>query len=1350
MQNSFSSSNLIDLSHSLPVGNRSLFETPTLIQPRSSSTARLVFIDPSVENAQSLVDSANADTKVILLDRNKDGIDQISDVLAGYRNVESVHIVSHGSIGSLTLGNATLDLSTLSRYKTELQSWSNSLSSDADILLYGCNIAASGNPLISELSKITGADLAAPIDTTGSAARGGNWTLEANTGSIEATLPFNVDRLSAYTGLLETGTGLLGEYFDNIDFTDPVLTRTDTTVNFNWGAGSPDPGIGADTFSVRWTGQILAPTTGTYQFFTTTDDGVRLFVNGQQVINSFINQPATERTGSISLVAGQRYDIRMEYFENGGNAVSRLSWSGPGITKQIIPQSQLFSAAAPPPPPPLGGDGNGLRAEYFDNIDFTGTRVTRTDTTVNFNWSTGSPDSQIAPDTFSALWTGQILAPNTGAYQFFTTTDDGVRLFVNGQQVIDSFINQAATERTGTINLVAGQRYDIRMEYFENGGQASARLAWAGPGITKQIVPQSQLFSSTTPPPPPPTTGTGTGLRGEYFDNIDFTNLRVTRTDTTVNFNWGAGSPSSDIASDTFSVRWTGQVEPLYSDTYTFFTTTDDGVRLFVNGQLVIDNFVDQGPTERRGTIALQAGQRYDIRMEYYERTGGAVAQLGWFSANQSRQIIPRTQLYSAAVVANPGTIVMGTNAATVSEDAGTATVRVDRINGSDGVATVRYTTADGSALAGSDYTTTAGILTFAAGETTKTVTIPIVNDTVAEGTEEFGFGLGETTGAALGINRTARITIIDNDAPTTYEFSGANYNVNENGGPATITVQRSGNTAIAGSINYATSNGTATAGSDYTAASGTLSFAANETSKTFAIPITDDTEGERNETINLTLSAPVGGTLGNQRTATLTIADNDPGSFARESVISGLSQPTAFDWTPGGEYLFVAQKNGVVRVARNGVLQQTPAVDISAQVNSPRDRGLLGLAVHPDFFTGNPYVYLLYSYDPPETAQGTGLAARDQVGNRTARLGRFTATINNGVVTINPASEVVILGKNSTWANISSPDKNSTSDFTIRESGLDANGNYIQDFLNLDSESHSIGTVKFGTDGFLYVSNGDGASYNDVDPRAVRTLSIDSLSGKILRIDPITGAAPSSNPFYNGDPQSNRSKVWQLGLRNPFRFTVNKDNGQVYIGDVGWTQWEEVNTGRGGENFGWVAYEGGNGTSLRTGGYQNLSSVQAFYNSGRPVTAPWYSYRHSAGGGNAIGVGDFYTGETFPAIYDDNLFITDLSRGTVDALILDANGAVSGQRRFADGLFGLAQITTGPDGNLYYASLGSNPGTGEIGRWRPVANPTGGTQRRIGGGSTPIQIRTTSVTPDDQTLTDEQRRNLLFLQDGE
>ena len=94
-----------------------------------------------------------------------------------------------------------------------------------------------------------------------------------------------------------------------------------------------------------------------------------------------------------------------------------------------------------------------------------------------------------------------------------------------------------------------------------------------------------------------------------YYENVDFTALKVARVDGTVNFNWGLGSPDSLIGADTFSARWTGQVEPLYSQTYTFYTATDDGVRLWVNGVLLIDKWVDQGGTEWSGSIALTAGQ---------------------------------------------------------------------------------------------------------------------------------------------------------------------------------------------------------------------------------------------------------------------------------------------------------------------------------------------------------------------------------------------------------------------------------------------------------------------------------------------------------------------------------------------------------------------------------------------------------------------------------------------------------------------------------------------------------------------------------------------------------------------
>lgn len=146
---------------------------------------------------------------------------------------------------------------------------------------------------------------------------------------------------------------------------------------------------------------------------------------------------------------------------------------------------------------------------------------------------------------------------------------------------------------------------------------------------------------------------TGTGLTAQYFDNINFTGLKLTRTDAAVNFDWGLSAPHAAMGAEEFTVRWEGKVEPLYSQTYTFYTVSDDGVRLWVNGQLIIDKWVDQAPTEWSGQITLQAGQRYDIRLEFYERFWGATAKLLWSSASQAKEVVPQSRLYPTTA-ANP------------------------------------------------------------------------------------------------------------------------------------------------------------------------------------------------------------------------------------------------------------------------------------------------------------------------------------------------------------------------------------------------------------------------------------------------------------------------------------------------------------------------------------------------------------------------------------------------------------------------------------------------------------------------------------------------------------------------
>jgi glucose/arabinose dehydrogenase len=426
-----------------------------------------------------------------------------------------------------------------------------------------------------------------------------------------------------------------------------------------------------------------------------------------------------------------------------------------------------------------------------------------------------------------------------------------------------------------------------------------------------------------------------------------------------------------------------------------------------------------------------------------------------------------------------------------------------------------------------------------------------------------------------------------------------------------------------------------------------------------------------------------------------------DPGNVVAIQVAAGLLQPTSIKWTPDGQLMLIAEKGGVVRVVKNGQLLATPFIDISEMVNQAGDRGLLDIEVHPDF-PNQPYVYLLYTYDPPEAFDypNDQFAKPDGSGNRAGRLVRVEADANNNFESAVAGSEVLLLGSNSTWDNFNGF-VDSTVDLNEPPAGILPDGANLQDFIASDSLSHTVGALEFGLDGSLFVSIGDGTSYNQMDPRAVRVQDVDNLSGKVLRIDPLTGQGLVDNPFYNGNPQANQSKVYQYGLRNPFRIALDSLTGQIYIGDVGWTRWEEINAGQPGDNFGWPYYEGGSGESIRTTGYRDLPEAQDFYSSGLPVVASLYALDHAQAGINAIVMGDVYRGSAYQADYQGDLFFNDLGQGIVRRLRLDANGDLAGIKTFTTGANVVVSIQTGPDGLLYFADFDD----GVVGRWE-ISSP--------------------------------------------
>jgi photosystem II stability/assembly factor-like uncharacterized protein len=376
-----------------------------------------------------------------------------------------------------------------------------------------------------------------------------------------------------------------GEYWNNRTLSgNPVLCRDDGSVNFDWGNGSPGSGVPSDNFSARWT-RSMNFNAGTYRFTVRADDGVRLWLDGSLIIDQWKDQGPTTYTTDRVLSAGS-HSLKIEYYENGGGAVMQFSVQSLGVTCPTI---------------------NNWKGEYWNNRTLSGNPVLcRDDGSVNFDWGNGSPGSGVPSDNFSARWT-RSMNFNAGTYRFTVRADDGVRLWLDGSLIIDQWKDQPPTTYTTDRTLSAGT-HSLKIEYYENGGGASIQFSVQQVGVTCPTI---------------------TAWKGEYWNNRTLNgNPVLCRNDSAVSFDWGNGSPGSGVPSDNFSARWT---RTLYVDsgTYRFTVRADDGVRLWVDGVLIIDQWKDQAPTTYSASRSLSAGN-HTLKVEFYENAGGAVMQLGW------------------------------------------------------------------------------------------------------------------------------------------------------------------------------------------------------------------------------------------------------------------------------------------------------------------------------------------------------------------------------------------------------------------------------------------------------------------------------------------------------------------------------------------------------------------------------------------------------------------------------------------------------------------------------------------------------------------------------------------------
>ncbi len=303
---------------------------------------------------------------------------------------------------------------------------------------------------------------------------------------LEGQASLNLAEVEVLGCVLEQG-GLLATYYNSRKLTSPVVSRVDRKVDFNWGTSEPHLAVRADNFSVRWQGELTPPVTGPIYFRSEMDEGARLWVNNQEIFNDWArNKGLRIVEGQTNLVAGEKVPIRLEYYDYRGNAQINLQWKYEGQDWQTVPSAFLQ--------PKYGG----LLATYYNDMELGTPMFSQIDRQINFDWRTKSPHRAISKDRFSVRWEGMITPMHSEVYTFSAKTDDGVRLWINDELIIDKWVRQAAREWSGTIDLVANQPVSIKMEYYDQTGRASAKLYWESATQTKEIIPSLVLEPKST------------------------------------------------------------------------------------------------------------------------------------------------------------------------------------------------------------------------------------------------------------------------------------------------------------------------------------------------------------------------------------------------------------------------------------------------------------------------------------------------------------------------------------------------------------------------------------------------------------------------------------------------------------------------------------------------------------------------------------------------------------------------------------------------------------------------------------------------------------------------------------
>ena len=371
-----------------------------------------------------------------------------------------------------------------------------------------------------------------------------------------------------------------GKWWSNRDMSGtPKLTHNYNSIDFNWGTRAVGSGVGSDNFSARFTSTIKFAAAN-YRFHVLVDDGTRLFIDGQAVIDQWHDSSATEYTADKQMAAGN-HTLRLDYYEHSGQARIKF-W----MEQVTTPPTTLWTA------------------EYFNNTTLTPPPVLiRSEShAIDYDWGTGSPVADVHSDNFSVRWVRNVTFQE-GTYRFTAFADDGVVVRIDGTPIIDQWHVASGETYVKDVHLTAGV-HEVRVRYYEATGSAKIKVTWTKLGTTAPWT-------------------------AKYFNNKDLSgDPKLTRTENAINHDFGSGSPAPAIAADNFSAQWDGDFT-FAAGTYRFTATVDDGIRVYLDNVLLIDEWHITSARTYFAELFVPAGTHH-VKVQYFENTGQAVVKVSW------------------------------------------------------------------------------------------------------------------------------------------------------------------------------------------------------------------------------------------------------------------------------------------------------------------------------------------------------------------------------------------------------------------------------------------------------------------------------------------------------------------------------------------------------------------------------------------------------------------------------------------------------------------------------------------------------------------------------------------------